>query len=57
MVSREIWGKHALMSFSKNAEIALVLQTCAILYVFEKLISACFSQIALETIILAYDLY
>ena len=56
MVSHEIWGKHELTSFSKNAEIALILQTCAILYVFEKLISACFSQIALETIF-AYYLY
>ena len=27
MVSHEIWEKHALMSFSKNAEIALILQT------------------------------
>ena len=51
MVSREIWEKHALMSFSKT-QIELVLRTRAILYVFEKLTRACFSQIALETILL-----
>ena len=49
MVSCEIWEKHALMSFSKT-QIELVLR--AILYVFEKLTRACFSQIALETILL-----
>ena len=36
----------------KNAQIALVLRTCAILYVFQKLTRACFSQIVLETILL-----
>ena len=51
MVSREIWEKHALMSFSKTQN-ELVLRTRAILYVFEKLTRACFSQIALETILL-----
>ena len=51
MVSREIWEKHALMSFSKT-QIELVLRTRAILYIFEKLTRACFSQIALETILL-----
>ena len=51
MVSREIWEKHALMGFSKT-QIELVLRTRAILYVFEKLTRACFSQIALETILL-----
>ena len=51
MVSREVWEKHALMSFSKT-QIELVLRTCAILCVFEKLTRACFSQIALETILL-----
>ena len=51
MVSREICEKHALMSFSKT-QIELVLRTRAILYVFEKLTRACFSQIALETILL-----
>ena len=60
MVSREIWEKHALMSFSKT-QIELVLRTRAILYVFEKLTRACFSQIALETILLpiqiVYRLY
>ena len=52
MVSREIWEKHALMSFSKTHKFALVLRTRAILYVFEKLTRACLSQIALETILL-----
>ena len=51
LVSREIWEKHTLMSFSKT-QIELVLRTRAILYVFEKLTRACFSQIALETILL-----
>ena len=51
MVSREIWEKHALMSFSKT-QIELVLRTRAILYVFQKLTRAYFSQIALETILL-----
>ena len=51
MVSRGIWEKHALMSFSKT-QIDLVLRTRAILYVFEKLTRACFSQIALGTILL-----
>ena len=44
MVSREIWGKHALMSFSKT-QIELVLRTRAILYVFEKLTRACFPKL------------
>ena len=35
------------------AQIALVLWTCAIFNIFEKLTCACFSQIALETILLA----
>ena len=56
MVSREIWEKHALMSFSKT-QIELVLRTRAILYVFEKLTRACFSQIALETILLPIQIY
>ena len=50
MVSREIREKHALMSFSKTHKF--VLRTRAISYVFEKLTRACFSQIALETILL-----
>ena len=41
MVSREIWEKHALMSFSKT-QIELVLRTRAILYVFEKTHSCMF---------------
>ena len=45
-------GKTCTHEFFKNAQIALVLRTCAILYVFEKLTRACFSQIALETILL-----
>ena len=56
MVSREIWEKHALMSFSKT-QIELVLRTRAILYVFEKLTRACFSQIALETILLPIPIH
>ena len=52
MVSREIWGKTCTHEFFKNAQIALVLRTRAILYVFEKLTRACFSQIALEIILL-----
>ena len=56
MVSREIWEKRALMSFSKT-QIELVLRTRAILYVFEKLTCACFSQIALETILLPIQIY
>ena len=50
MVSREIWEKHALMSFSKT-------QIEQILYVFEKLTRACFSQIALETILLPIPIH
>ena len=38
--------------FFKNAQIALVLRTRTILYAFEKLTRACFSQIALEIILL-----
>ena len=38
--------------FFKSEQIALVLRTHAILYIFEKLTRACFSQIALETILL-----
>ena len=45
-------GKTCTHEFFKNAQIALVLRTRAILYVFEKLTRACFSQIALETILL-----
>ena len=41
MVSREIWEKHALVSFQKCTN-----------YIFEKLTRACFPRIALETILL-----
>ena len=46
------FGKIRTHEFFKNAQIALVLWTCAILYVFEKLTHASFSQIALKTILL-----
>ena len=53
MVSREIWKKHACThEFFKNAQIALVLRTRDILNIFEKLNRACFSQVALETMLL-----
>jgi hypothetical protein len=44
MVSHAFWKKHTLVSFSKTSS-ALVLQTRAILIVFEKLIHACFSKL------------
>ena len=45
MVSCEIWEKQALVSFSKTFKLCNF-------GVFEKLTRACFSQIALETILL-----
>ncbi len=52
MVSSAIWKKHARVSFSKTIEIARVRRTSAQFEVFEKLTSACFFQIARETILL-----
>ncbi len=52
MVSHAIWENKCAREFLKNAQIALVLGTRAILNVFQKLTRACFSQIALETILL-----
>ena len=46
------FGKTCTRKFWKDAQIALVLWTRAILNVFQKLTRACFSQIALETILL-----
>ena len=51
MVSSAIWEKHARVSFSKTYKIARVRRTSSIC-VFEKLMSACFSQISRETILL-----
>ena len=45
MVSREIWEKHALMSFSEIHKLHSS-------FVLLKLTPACFSQIALETTLL-----
>ena len=42
------FGKTCTHEFFKNAQIVLVLQTHAILYLFEKLTHACFPQIALK---------
>ena len=50
-VSRGIWKNIHSWVFQR-LQIALVLRTGAILIVFEKLTRACFSQIALETILL-----
>ncbi len=44
--------KHTLVSFSKRLQIAVILRTCGILMVFEKLTRACFLQIPLGTILL-----
>ena len=52
MVSREIWKKTYTHECFKNAQITLVLCTRAILHIFDKLTRACFSKIALETILL-----
>ncbi len=52
MISRAKWKKICTCEFFKNAQIALALWTRAILNIFEKLTRACFSQIALETILL-----
>jgi hypothetical protein len=57
MVSREIWIKQTLVSFSKTSNIALVLHTRVILMFFEKLTCACFIQIALETFLLPNTKY
>ena len=46
------FGKTCTRKFLKDAQIALVLRTRAILNAFQKLTRACFSQIALETILL-----
>ena len=46
------FGKTCTRKFWKDAQIALVLWTRAILNVLQKLTRACFSQIALETILL-----
>ena len=52
MVSREIWKNTYTHECFKNAQITLVLCTRAILHIFDKLTRACFSKIALETILL-----
>ena len=51
-VSSAIWERHARVSFSKMYKIAQVRRTSAICAFFGKLMSACFSQISRETIIL-----
>ena len=53
MVSREIWEKHTLMSFSKTHKLHSSFgleQFCTFLK--NSLVHACFSQIALKTILL-----
>jgi hypothetical protein len=42
MVSRKIWIKQELVSFSKSIKIAFVLHTRPVLMLFEKLSCACF---------------
>ena len=46
------FGKTCTRKFLKDAQTALVLRTHAILNAFQKLTRACFSQIALKTILL-----
>ena len=51
--SRAIWNKLTLLNFQR-AQIALALQACAILLVFEKFTRAYLFQIALEIMLLPY---
>ena len=51
MVSSAIWEKHARVSFSKTHKMTSTKDECN-LCVFEKLMSACFSQISREIILL-----
>ena len=50
-ISREIWKKHALVGFSKTTNITRPSDSCYF-EVFEKLIRACFFQIAFEIMLL-----
>ena len=52
MVSSAIWEKHARVMFFKNVQNCTSPKDECNLCVFEKLISACFSQFPRETILL-----